>query len=139
MLHISRLSNGKPVSLSVISKKTSISRRYLEQVIIPLKNASLLKGMSGRNGGYVLAKPKEQIRVGEIVEAAIGKISIVDCVSDPDTCMMADLCECRPLYNLINNKILEAMNEFTLADLSDTKWIERITAELESGNNSQDN
>ncbi|MBI4832862.1 MAG: Rrf2 family transcriptional regulator [Candidatus Lindowbacteria bacterium] len=88
MIQIARSSHdGKPVNLSDIAAKTSLSRRYLEQLVIPLKNASLLKGMSGKEGGYVLARPPEKIKVGDIIQAAIGPINIVQCVNDTDSCM----------------------------------------------------
>jgi Rrf2 family protein len=136
MLELARAGNGKgPVNLKIISEKTSVSRRYLEQVMIPLKNADLVKGVSGKNGGFVLAKPADQIKVGDIIESAIGKINIVDCVKDPDTCMKTEWCECRPLYLLINSKIVEAMNEFTLADLSDQERMKKITEGLNSAPN----
>jgi len=131
MLELARLGkdNG-PINLNVISQKTSISRRYLEQVLIPLKNANLVKGVSGKNGGYLLAKAPDEIKVGDIIETAIGKINIVDCVNDPDSCPKAELCECRSLYQMINNKIVDAINEFTLADLSDKRQMERLGEEL---------
>jgi Rrf2 family protein len=133
MLWLARLGgNGKPVNLNIISEKTSVSRRYLEQVFIPLKSAGLVRGKSGKNGGYLLGKPAETIRVGEIIEAAIGKINIVDCVNDPDTCERAEECESRPFYRLINDKVVEAMNDFTLADISNRDWVERVAKDLDA-------
>jgi len=88
--------------------------------------------MSGKEGGYVLAKPAEDIKVGDIIEAAIGPINIVDCVNDPESCMKVGWCECRPLYVLLNRKITDALNEFTLADLADKNWAEMIEKELDS-------
>ena len=135
MIEIARNSNGNngdPINLNAVSNQTSISRRYLEQVVIPLRSASLIRGMSGKNGGYRLARPADEIKVGDIIQAAIGKINIVNCVGDPSLCLKTDVCECRPLYSLINRKIIEAMNEFTLADLVDKKWGDRIKTELES-------
>ncbi len=119
----------KPVNLNDISSRTSISRRYLEQVVVPLRNANLITGMSGKNGGYHLAKPARDIRVGDIVQAAIGPINVVNCANDPDSCPKAGECECRPLYVMLNKKIVGALNELTLHDLSDPKWAEKINIE----------
>ena len=110
---------GKPVNLNAIASRTSISRRYLEQLVIPLKSANLIRGISGKNGGYLLARSSPEIKIGDIVEAAIGPINVVTCVNEPDTCMNVDFCECRPLYEMINDRIVDAMNEFTLADLAE--------------------
>ena len=79
--------NGEPVKLVDVAARTEISHRYLEQVAISLKHAKLLKGISGKNGGHVLARAPKDIKIGEIIEAAIGKINVVDCVGDPESCI----------------------------------------------------
>ena len=123
---------GKLVNLSTVAERTSISRRYLEQIVMPLKSANLLTGMSGKRGGYRLARPAEEITIGEIIQASIGPINIVNCANDPDLCDKADCCECRPLYIMINKKIVEALNEFSLADLADPKWADMIGDEIQN-------
>ena len=109
----------RPINLARVAKQTGISYRYLEQVSISLKNAGLLKAVSGKNGGHLLARSAEKIKVGEIVEAAIGPINVVECVLDADSCMLVDACECRSLYCLINQGIRDAFNSFTLADMAE--------------------
>jgi Rrf2 family protein len=119
MVEISRQANGnQKVSLSQVAKTTDISRRYLEQLAIVLKNASLIKGVSGKGGGYMLSKPANKIRIGEIVEAAIGPVNIVDCVLQPELCLQADTCVCRPIYQNINERITGVLHDFSLADLA---------------------
>ncbi|MBI5115877.1 Rrf2 family transcriptional regulator [Candidatus Poribacteria bacterium] len=135
MIQIARSGqDGKPINLNDISAKTSVTRRYLEQLVIPLKNASLLKGMSGKEGGYLLARAPEKIKVGDIVQAAIGPINIVHCVKDTDSCMKVEWCECRPLYVLLNQRIEEAFNAFTLADLAGHKIGQVIAKEMRESN-----
>lgn len=111
--------DGIPVNLAEVADRTALSKRYLEQVAISLKNAGLLKGISGKKGGHLLTRPAKDIRLGEIIEAAIGPINIVDCVLNPDICMLVDGCECRSLYQLINQRILESLNAYTLDDLAE--------------------
>ena len=119
LIEIDRLSDGgKAVSLKDVATRTRISRRYLEQLAIGLKNGSLIHGLSGRGGGYRLARPAGQITVGQIFEAAIGPINIVDCVRHPTSCLAADVCGCRSIYQLLNNRITDVLDEFTLADLA---------------------
>ena len=127
MIAIDRLTNdGKPASLKRVSRLTRTSRRYLEQLAIGLKDAALLKGVSGRSGGYLLARPAREIKVGQIVEAAIGPIAIADCLQEQEICIQADFCECRCLYMLINERIKQVLNEYSLADLSDKKLIKQL-------------
>ena len=122
MVEIARHTNGsKKVSLNQVAKGTHISRRYLEQLAIALKNSDLITGVTGKGGGYMLAKPADKIKVGEIVEASIGPINIVDCVMQPEMCMLTDFCVCRPIYQRINDRITDILDEFSLADLASMK------------------
>lgn len=108
-----------PVSLAAVAKHTNISRRYMEHLARDLRNRRLLRGVRGKQGGYLLAKHATEITLREIIEAAIGPISILDCLQDPGICMMADDCECRPVYHLVNHRIIGVFEEFSLADLRD--------------------
>lgn len=127
MIVIARRSDGaNPISLDRIARTTHISRRYLEQLAMALKGAALLRSVSGRKGGYSLARPAQDISVGQIIEAAIGPVNVVECVGLPGTCIKADLCECRLLYTLINRGIKDVLNEHSLADLADKDWLRRV-------------
>ena len=134
MMGIGRLADRstKPVSLKDVSHHSGISRRYLDQLVVALKNADLLRGRSGRGGGYTLGRPAAEIKVGEIIGAAIGPIAISECVDKPDVCMQSDFCQCRLLWVLINHRITDVLNEFSLADLLDHDWPSKVRGELEA-------
>jgi Rrf2 family protein len=123
MLDVAR--NGgedRPVSLATVAERTGISRGYLEQLALALRNARLVRGVAGRYGGYKLAEPASSITIGQIIESAIGPVCLVDCLEDPTTCPRAEWCECRVVYELINDRIAEVLREYTLADLLDPSW-----------------
>lgn len=123
-----------PVSLASVSDRTGISHGYLEQVALALRGARLVRGIAGRHGGYKLAVPASEITIRQIIEATIGPVCVVDCIDEPDGCPRADFCECRVVYALINQRIGEVLEEFTLADLADPSWMretgEALTTEL---------
>lgn len=108
-----------PIVLRDIAKRQQISKRYLEQLAISLKNANLLTVATGRGGGYRLRRPAEEIRVGEIVEAAIGPINVVDCVDENNSCARISKCPSRRLWVELNNQINATLDRFTLAELSE--------------------
>jgi Rrf2 family protein len=114
-----------PVSLASVSDRTGISHGYLEQVALALRSARLVRGVAGRHGGYKLASPPEEITIREIIEATIGPVCVVDCIDEPEACPRADYCECRVVYALINLRIGEVLEEFTLADLADPSWMKK--------------
>ena len=107
MIAIARESSEAHVSLGQIAKQTKISRRYLDQLAHGLKRVALIRGISGRRGGYQLTRPAEEITLAEIIESAIGPINIVDCVLEPDVCLQSDVCKCRWVYSSINGRIEE--------------------------------
>ncbi len=109
--------------LAAVAGRTGISRGYLEQVASALRNARLLRSVAGRYGGYRLARPAEKITIGEIIEAAIGPICVVDCLDEHEDCPRSDSCECRVVYGMINDRIADVLREFTLANLADPNWI----------------
>ncbi|MGA7104182.1 MAG: Rrf2 family transcriptional regulator [Candidatus Deferrimicrobiaceae bacterium] len=119
-----------PVSLNQVAREGELPRRYLEQLVIGLKNASLIRGVSGKEGGYCLTKPAGEIKIGAIIESAIGPVNIVGCVNEPRQCLKADVCECRLLWVLINGRIADVLNEFSLADMLDKKWYRLMSQQL---------
>lgn len=131
MIAVARLSAGRdPVSLKRVSEATGVSRRYLEQIVLPLRSAGLLQSVSGRRGGYLVARDVEDIRLREIVQATIGPISIVDCIADPALCEKAETCENRLIYMLINDRVCSVLDEYKLADLADIERLARLCGDL---------
>jgi Rrf2 family protein len=134
MLDISRHGGEmEPVSLSGVSERTQVSRGYLEQLAIVLRNRNLLKGILGKQGGYRLARPAKEITLREVVEASIGPIAILDCVLEPDLCSQSEACECRLLYLLINHRIVQVFEDYTLADLIRPGWSAAVRQAIEAG------
>lgn len=127
MIALGKLSSrGEPVGLGDISRRSGISRRYLDHLAVPLKNASLIQGRSGRTGGYVLAKQADQIKLRHIVEAAIGPIAVTDCAVEPQLCIFSDFCNCKDLWMLINRRITAVLDEYTLADMLSDRWPAKV-------------
>jgi Rrf2 family protein len=133
MVVFARHTNGdQVVSLNEVAKEANVSRRYLEQLVIGLKNQALIRGKSGKGGGYLLAQPADKIRIRQIIESAIGPINIVECVGQPEGCLKSDFCECRVLYDLINKKITSVMDNLTLSDLADDARLKNAIELLDS-------
>jgi len=130
MLDIARHgAQDAPVSLASVSERTGLSHGYLEQVALALRGVRLVRGVAGRHGGYRLSIPAEKITIRMIIEATIGPVCVVDCIDEPEACPRADYCECRVVYALINQRIGDVLEEFTLADLADPSWM-RDTGEV---------
>src|SRR3972149_3241655 len=81
-----------PIELKEIARKEEISLKYLEQVIVPLRTAGLVKAVRGSKGGYSLAKPPSAICLNDLVEILNGQVNLIECLKDPKACRRVSSC-----------------------------------------------
>ena len=79
---IAAFDKKNPVSLRDISLRQNISLLYLEQIFFRLKRNNIVKSIRGTNGGYILTKNPDQIKLGTILSAVDEKIKTVGCKKD---------------------------------------------------------
>ncbi|MBB6623064.1 Rrf2 family transcriptional regulator [Clostridium gasigenes] len=106
-----------PVSIKTISKRQNISEYYLEQLFSPLRKAGLIKSIRGAQGGYVLNKTPDQIKVSDVMYVLEGPIEIAECIEGVE-CNNVDCCATRLLWEKIKNSIDEVMESITLQDIA---------------------
>ncbi len=106
-----------PLDLHEIAKKQEISLKYLEQVIIPLRTAGLVKSIRGSKGGYSLAKPPSEVCLKDLVEILEGSINLVDCLGDPKACNRSPTCVTRDIWNEVSVAICKIFQSVTLEDM----------------------
>lgn len=110
-------SDNTPVYISDIAKRQKVSEKYLEHIFSALHKAGLVRAIRGRKGGYLLQRKPEEIKLSEIITALEGKISLVECVSDPNLCSSSGHCATRELWQGLSNQINEYLSGHTLYDL----------------------
>lgn len=120
MVALARHYGDGPLSIAQIAKESSVPPAYLEQLIAPLRRAGLVESKRGAHGGYLLGRPPENVRVGDVYRVMEGPVAPMDCVSeDPadQTCPLIEGCETRPIWLKVRDSIIEALDSTTLADL----------------------
>jgi Rrf2 family protein len=105
------------VILKSISDEEEISIRYLEQIIIPLKIARLVKSIRGAGGGYTLSRPPSEIKLDEILHALEGSCCLVDCIEDNDYCDRIPICATYEVWKEATNMLKKYFGSLTLQDL----------------------
>jgi Rrf2 family transcriptional regulator, cysteine metabolism repressor len=100
-----------------IAKKEKLSVRYLEQLLLTLKLAGLVRSTRGNKGGFRLAKKPSQIRLLEIVQALDGSIAPVECVDEPDFYPRAEFCATREVWSEVKRAVTGVLNSITLQHL----------------------
>ena len=78
MFELSLIKSSKPTQIKDISAKAGIPQNYLEQLLVVLRRANLVKSVRGAHGGYLLAKSANDIFVKDILIALEGNLTIVD-------------------------------------------------------------
>lgn len=119
MLELALRYEGGPLHSRQISEAQEIPQRFLEQILLLLKRAGYLKSRKGRKGGYVLAKPPDEINVAEVIRVMDGPLAPIDCVSvmAHETCPMERTCGLRWLWKDVRDAVAEILERTTFADL----------------------
>lgn len=118
MIDLAQREEGDLVSLREIAKFEGISLKYLEQLVRPLTQAGLIKGIRGKNGGYCLAKPTEQIKAGDVLRAVEGTTVPVACSALESGCERGFECNAVRFWAGLDRVIEEYVDGHTLADLA---------------------
>jgi len=106
-----------PVAIREIAARHFIPMPYLEQLLVKLKRAELVESTRGPKGGYVLKKPADQIRIGDIVRVLEGPIGLCDCYASDEACDIVDHCVTRLFWKRMSRKIEEMFDQTTLQEL----------------------
>ena len=107
-----------PILLREIAKREEISEKYLSNLVNPLKATGLVEATRGVHGGYVLAKPPDEITMQEIVEVLEGPFCLVDCVEKPAACNKTARCIAHDLWKETAEGMARVLKKYTLADMA---------------------
>jgi len=121
MLELASHYGKGPVELKEIAKKEAISLKYLEQVIIPLRTAGLVKSIRGSKGGYSLAKAPSEIWLNDLVEILEGPLDLVECLHNPAACKKVQTCVTRDIWKDVQEAIYRIFHSITLEDMLNRK------------------
>jgi Rrf2 family cysteine metabolism transcriptional repressor len=117
MLELASHYGAGPIELKEIAKRENISLKYLEQVIVPLRTAGLVKSVRGSKGGYSLAKPPSEIRLNDLIEILQGPLHLIECLNDPKVCQKVPYCVTRDIWKKVSEAIDGVFHSVTLEDM----------------------
>jgi Rrf2 family protein len=110
------------VQIKEISEREKIPSKFLEQILLTLKNAGLLHSKMGVGGGYYLAKSPAEINLGQIIRVLDGPLAPVRCVSqmayEPCGCPDEESCGLRMVMGDVRNAISDVLDHTSLADVT---------------------
>lgn len=126
------------VQIREIAERQHIPAKFLEQILLTLKNAGLLHSRMGVGGGYYLARPASEISLGHIVRVLDGPLAPVSCVSQMayETCGCPDerTCGLRLIMLDVRNAISNILDGTSLTDIIErVELAQALLAETSNG------
>jgi Rrf2 family protein len=114
------------VSLSEIADGDGLPLAYLEHLAARLRKAGLVESRRGARGGYLLARPAEEISMAEVVEALEGSIAPIECISEgADGHLVCTretetdhVCPTKLLWTRVRGSVVRTLQETRLSDLT---------------------
>ena len=125
---IANFNEKSPVSLRDISLRQNISLVYLEQIFSKLKKNNIVKSIRGTNGGYILTKDPEQIKLSNIFLAVDEKVKTLQCKKESKKGCNGKLTKCitHNLWDDLEMHINEFFDKKNLGDLLKNNLEKRI-------------
>jgi len=108
-----------PVSISILADVQCIPPRFLENILLQLKQSGILESVRGKDGGYLLARPANLVTVGDVLRAAEGPLYPITCLGGKaqETCPMRDDCVFLPMWRRAQEAMLAVYDGTSFEDL----------------------
>ena len=118
LIDLAEQSDGTPVPLDETAARQEISKKYLELIVKILVKGKLVKGTSGKGGGYRLMRRPEDYTIGEILELTEGTLATVACLdADTQQCQRSSFCKTLPMWKQFDSIVHDYFFNITIADL----------------------
>ncbi len=118
MIDLAEQPTDRPVPLDETASRQEISKKYLELIVKTLVKGKLVKGTSGKGGGYRLMRRPEEYTIGEILELTEGPLATVACLdADEEQCPRKSFCKTLPMWKKFDKMVHDYFFNITIADL----------------------
>ena len=115
--------NG-PVLIADLAEREHIPHKFLEVILLELRNAGILRSKKGKGGGYALARAPREVTLGQIIRVVDGPLAPIPCVSERayvrcEECVSEESCGTRMVMKEVRDAIAKILDGTTLADVCD--------------------
>lgn len=113
--------NSQLVKIDEIAKSQDIPKKFLEQILLQLKNTGIVRSERGASGGYALKKDPASIRLGEIVRLIEGTTAAIACVSCTayKACEFEGKCALKPVWQQAREAVNSIVDNITIKELAE--------------------
>jgi len=112
----------EPVQISKIAESENIPRKFLEAILLDMRNAGMLSSRKGKMGGYYLHKSPDEINIAEVMRLFDGAIALLPCVTYRyyercDECKDEATCGIRDVFADVRNETVRMLKDATLSEI----------------------
>lgn len=114
--------SGQSLRIEEIARRSGAPKRFLEHILLEIRNAGIIASTRGRSGGYILIKPPAQVSVPELLRLIDGPIAPLPCLSRKayqrcEDCVDEASCRLRRVFSEVFWSYLLIIESLTLADM----------------------
>jgi Rrf2 family protein len=133
LVHLAGLQQGQLAFVTDIAAANNIPKKFLDGILGDLRRAGFVRSKTGKEGGYMLARPAEEIRVGHVIRVLDGPLAPIACASRTayqrcDDCPNEKKCAIRLMMLEVRNAMATILDHRTLAEMRDLPAAERASA-----------
>jgi Rrf2 family protein len=137
LLHLARLKAGETAVGGDIASANNLPKKFMDAILVELRNNGLVRSKKGRGGGYALARPAAKISVGEIVRLLDGPLAPIRCASRTayrpcEDCVSVKQCEVRLAMLEVRDAVAAILDNTSLEEITRhrTSRAKRVVAKV---------
>lgn len=122
LVNLAKKYDKGPILIGEISEEERIPKKFLEAILLDLRNAGILNSKKGKGGGYYLIKKPEDVNLATVIRLFDGAIALLPCVSFKyyercDECKDEVTCGIRHVFKEVRDETVRILKDNTLADI----------------------
>ena len=133
---LSELAPGQLAFVGELASANNIPKKFLDAILAELRNAGFVYSRKGKTGGYSLARPADEIKIGHVVRVLDGPLAPIPCASktryQPCTDCEEATCQIRHLMLDVRNAIAEVLDNTSLTQMRAMGGAEALDAEIKT-------
>jgi Rrf2 family protein len=129
LIALARLPEGQTAFSADIASENQIPKKFLDTILVELRNAGILRSRKGPAGGYSLLVPASQVRIGRAIRIIDGPLAPIRCASRTayegcDDCPEPSTCLVRRAMTEVRDAMASILDQLTLEQMTQADWVE---------------
>lgn len=140
LLYLARNRGQGPILISTVATEQNIPQKFLEAILLDLKNAGILNSKKGKGGGYYLARNPDDVNMAQVMRLFDGAIAFLPCVTYQyyercEECSDEAICGIRDVFKEVRDSTVGILKHATLSEIMKREEARERLDEMNPGNN----